>query len=86
MTERIMTGRIERDGYSMEMHYRMFEHPGEGKNRFGLSVENVSTGECSAMWDITSSKAEAEQLLTLLARGQVTLVSLRDVVEDFIAR
>lgn len=86
MTEHIMTGKIEQAGYTMELRYRMFEHPGEGKNRFGLSVENLSTGESSAMWDITSSKAEAEQLLSLLARGQVTLVNLRDVVEDFIAR
>ncbi len=86
MIEHIMTGRIEQAGYTMEMRYRMFEHPGEGKNRFGLSVENLSTGECAAVWDVTSSRAEAERLLGLLARGQVTLVSLREVVEDFVAQ
>lgn len=66
--------------------YRLFEHSGEECSRYGISVENQHTGECAVVEDVTSKRERAEQLLSLLARGQVTPVSLLEIVEDFVAQ
>lgn len=72
-------------GQSLSICYRLFEHSGEGCCRYGVSVEDQNTGACAVVEDVTSRRERAEQLLSLLARGQVTPVCLMDVVEDFVA-
>ena len=73
------------EGVCIPLCYRMFEHTEDGVSHYGVSVENERTGEFSHVEDVTTQKQQAEQLLDLLAQGQVTAVSLKEIVEDFVA-
>lgn len=73
------------EGAHIPLCYRLFEHTEAGVSHYGVSVENERTGEFSHVEDVTTRREHAEQLLSLLARGQVTTVSLREIVEDFVA-
>ena len=70
---------------NMAICYRLFEQSGEGQCRYGVVVEDQHTGECAIVEDVTSKRDRAEQLLALLERGQVTPMSLQEIVEDFVA-
>lgn len=72
-------------GQEQMICYRLFEQPGEGRSCYGVSVENPNTGEYAVVEDVTLERDRAEQLMDLLTVGQVTPVSLREIVEDFIA-
>lgn len=52
---------------------------------FGVKVQNKITGESAMIKDITENQAASEKLFDLLISGCVTPVSLKDVVEDYIA-
>lgn len=79
------TGAIPTEGKELAICYRLFEQSGEGASHFGVAVEDQYTGECAVVEDVTTRRERAEQLLNLLERGQVTPVSLLEIVEDFVA-
>lgn len=57
----------------------------EGKGCYGVSVQNLTTGESSMVQDITCNSVSAELLYDSLVKGKVTPVCLGEIVEDFIA-
>lgn len=52
---------------------------------YAISLQNRTTGEQVLISDLTRSPALADRLFDLLVRGRVTTITLRDVVEDFLA-
>ena len=52
--------------------------------RYGVCVSDESGQERLAVNDVTSVRDTAERLVTILARNEVTPVSLYDVVYDWI--
>ena len=52
---------------------------------YGITVQNLTTGEQVRLSDLTHSPALADRLFDRLVRGTVTTVTFRDVVEDFLA-
>lgn len=62
--------------------YKLLEDP-TAQDRFGVSVQYED--ESSYIPHITGDKEKILHLIYLLQRGNVTPVTLWDVVEDFIA-
>ena len=52
---------------------------------YGITVQNRTTGEQVLISDLTHSPALADRLFDCLVRGNVTTITFRDVVEDFLA-
>ncbi len=74
-------------GVPLELrYYRLSEEADDGTTRFGAAVKAVGEEESprAEVPDITTSREDIDQLLATLARGTVTPVSLREVVEDLL--
>ena len=56
----------------------------DGAEQYGVLVEYRD--EQTAIPDITTSREDAENLLSLLVQGSVTPVSVQDVVDDWLQR
>lgn len=67
------------------LRYGLLAQSVEGRNRYGVSVSNERTGERALVRDAVLSRPDAEALMARLVAGAVTPVTLRDVVEDFVA-
>ena len=67
------------DGRRLRLEYCRLETPDENTTSFGAAIRCVSDGceDYAALPDITSSPERIMQLLTQLADGAVTPVSLR---------
>lgn len=52
---------------------------------YSIYLDNRTTGEQAAAFDITRNPMVAEELYQSLIRGRVTAVTFHDVVEDFVA-
>lgn len=72
------------DGY-WTIRYALLAEPVGSSTRFGVSAFNETTGEQMEVHDVLLHQQDGEELLSRLAAGGVTPVTLRDVVEDFIA-
>lgn len=74
------------DGRRLRLEYCRLETPDENTTSFGAAIRCVSDGseDYAALPDITSSPERIMQLLTQLADGAVTPVSLREIVEDWL--
>ena len=69
----------------MNIQYFLLKEYFEGQEgHYGVSVE--LEGEQVTVRQITTSCKEIRELLDLLVRGQVTPVTVRDVVEDWLLR
>lgn len=64
----------------LNCQYMLLEDP-ENYDRYGVAVS--TGGETARAEHITASREVAENLMNMLERGQVTPVTLLDVVEDF---
>lgn len=74
------------DGKQLRLEYYRLETPDENTTRFGAAIRCASDGceDYAALPDITSSPERIDRLLTILADGAVTPVSLREIVEDWL--
>lgn len=64
----------------LNCQYILLDDP-ENYDRYGVAVS--TGGETARVEHITADKEVAEKLMNLLKLGQVTPVTLLDVVEDF---
>ena len=80
------TVRTCRDAPLELRYYRLSEEASDGTTRYGAAVEALCEEEASGaeVPDITTSRAEIDRLLETLARGAVTPVSLREVIEELL--
>ena len=80
------TARTCRDAPVKLRYYRLSEEAPDGTIRYGAAIEAVCEGARTfeEVPDITLSREEIDRLLQTLARGTVTPVSLREVVEDLL--
>lgn len=70
----------------IELHYTLYSMPTvRGTESYGILLRNKTTDESAMVSDITESFSVAVHLFQQLIRCQVTTVTLRDVVEDFIS-
>ncbi|MCI8909774.1 MAG: hypothetical protein HFG09_03755 [Oscillibacter sp.] len=77
----ILTGTAECGG--SDVRYYLLQEPlGEEAECYGVAVEYG--GERAELRDLTPSRGRAEELLERMRRGQVTPVTARDVVEDWL--
>ena len=68
------------------LQYTLFSIPTEdSRESYGVMVRNEITGETATIADITQRMDISELLFDKLLTGCVTPVTLKDVVEDFIA-
>ena len=65
-------------------YYRTEESTGQGRWDYGVEI-TTSQGECSRIGGITVSRQEIGCLLDRLVRNSVTPVTLRDVIDDWLA-
>lgn len=63
-------------------YYLLEEEPEGGGASYGVEVE--LEGESAAVPDLSPSRRRVEELADRLARGTVTPVALRDVVDDWL--
>lgn len=76
----------ETEGGVLELSYTLYSMPTlRGTGSFGILLRNRATGESDMISDITGDLSAAVHLFEQLVRGKVTPVTLRDVVEDFVA-
>lgn len=65
----------------LSMGYTLFL----SENTYGISVHNQHTGEKIIIRDISTDQGLSEQLFDLILGGFVTPITLKDVMEDYIA-
>lgn len=74
------------DGEMMNLHYimtsREIEIEGDLVTAYGIRVEGRDG--FAQVDDITSDRARADGLFALICRGEVTPMTLRDIVEDWL--
>ena len=78
---RVLFGQSECRGAAV--CYYLVTEKREGRERYGLQVKY--DGETETIPDITTSRGEIQALLKAMARGVVTPVSAREVVEDWLS-
>lgn len=67
------------------LRYSLLAEPAKDRTRYGVSVFNETTGEETVVPDALLDPNTGERLLEMLVSGGVTPMTLRDVVEDFVA-
>lgn len=63
-------------------YYLLEEEAGEDGTTYGVQIELED--EAAAVLDLSPSRQKVEDLAAALARGAVTPVGLRDVVDDWL--
>ena len=80
------TIQIQGENGAMELSYTLYPMPTvRGTESYGILLRNKTTDESVMISEITESLPAAVHLFEQLVRCQVTTVTLRDVVEDFIS-
>ena len=73
-------------GMAACIEYTLFsKHTERDTESYGVTVKNEITGETATISDITENLQTSEALFDRLLTGCVTPMSLKDVVEDFVA-
>lgn len=67
---------------SLAVRYYLLREEGTVPGSYGIAVEADGVGEI--ILDVTVSRVRAEALLRRLIAGEVTAISVRDVVEDWL--
>lgn len=76
---------LELEGKRCRLRYSLLAEPAADRTRYGFSVRNETTGEETLVPDALLDPKAGERLLEKLISGGVTPVTLREVVEDFVA-
>ena len=77
---------IDSPAGAIEMQYLLCGVPRNNKGYdYGIALCNRSSFELSYLPDITTNRQSALALFERLMQGEVTTVTFRDVVEDFLA-
>lgn len=76
---------LEGEQGTLELSYTLYPMPTlRGGKSYGILLRNRTTDECCMLSDITEDRAAAVHLFEQLVRCQVTTVTLRDVIEDYV--
>ena len=76
---------LEVNGALWSLRYALLAQPDEEQTRYGVAVSNDTTGERAMISDVLLRPTDGEALLSRMAAGGVTPLTLREVVEDFVA-
>ena len=76
---------VELEGRQCRMRYSLLAEPAVDRTRYGFAVCNESTGEETVVPDALLDPRDGKRLLAKLVSGSVTPLTLREVVEDFVA-
>ncbi len=80
------TSQIVTEQGPIELCYTLYPMPTLRDTRsFGILIRNRTSGESEMISDITENFSKAVHLFEQLIRCQVTTVTFRDVVEDYVA-
>ena len=76
---------LKLEGKCCRLRYSLLAEPAVDRTRYGISVRNETTGEETLIPDALLDPKDGERLLEKLVSGGVTPVTLREVVEDYVA-
>lgn len=79
------TAIIDSPSGMLRIQYLLRGIPRKQGYAYGIAVCNRCSLELSYLPDITTDRQRALALFERLVRGQVTTVTFRDIVEDFLA-